>query len=97
MDGDHHDNNHGDDDDDDNDNDDSEKLDKPAKSPKESEAKFEDITDGLKELDMDHYDDEDEGILISLNSFFFLLLCRFFGKTWGRNLLVLCHIFQYYL
>lgn len=29
------------------------------------------ISDGLRELDMDHYDDEDEGI----NSFFF------FGKT----------------
>ncbi|KAI4308454.1 hypothetical protein L6164_031531 [Bauhinia variegata] len=30
-----------------------------GKKPKD---KFDDITDGLKELDMDHYDDEDEGV-----------------------------------
>lgn len=30
---------------------------------KNSMTKFDDITDGLKELDMDHYDEEDEGIL----------------------------------
>ncbi|KAF2285004.1 hypothetical protein GH714_034587 [Hevea brasiliensis] len=29
---------------------------------KNSVTKFDDITDGLKELDMDHYDEEDEGI-----------------------------------
>uniref|UniRef100_A0A2C9UUK8 Uncharacterized protein n=1 Tax=Manihot esculenta TaxID=3983 RepID=A0A2C9UUK8_MANES len=29
---------------------------------KNSMTKFDDITDGLKELDMDHYDEEDEGI-----------------------------------
>ncbi|KAJ0097530.1 hypothetical protein Patl1_28209 [Pistacia atlantica] len=31
-------------------------------SKKNSEAKLDDIADGLKELDMDHYDDEDEGV-----------------------------------
>ncbi|PON75680.1 Guanine nucleotide-binding protein, beta subunit [Parasponia andersonii] len=58
---DQYDNNHGVDDDDN--DDDGEKLDKPAKSSKdaESEAHFEHITNGLKELDMDHYDDEDDG------------------------------------
>ncbi|KAH7519987.1 hypothetical protein FEM48_Zijuj08G0095800 [Ziziphus jujuba var. spinosa] len=37
-----------------------------AKSSKAamSDAKFNDITDGLRELDMDNYDDEDEGIEI---------------------------------
>lgn len=68
MDGDHNDNHRSDDDDDDEEEDDIEKLDKPAKSSQdaESEAKFQDITDGLKELDMDHYDDEDDGIFYFL-------------------------------
>lgn len=35
-------------------------LGKTSKS-KNSGDKFDDITDGLKELDMDNYDDEDEG------------------------------------
>lgn len=35
-------------------------LGKTSKS-KNSGTKFDDITDGLKELDMDHYDDEDDG------------------------------------
>lgn len=29
-----------------------------------SETKYDDIAEGLKELDMDHYDDEDDGMLI---------------------------------
>lgn len=33
-----------------------------GKTPKNSGTSFLDITDGLKELDMDHYDDEDDGI-----------------------------------
>ncbi|KAH7569531.1 hypothetical protein JRO89_XS06G0180100 [Xanthoceras sorbifolium] len=36
-------------------------LGKTSKS-KNSGTKFDDIADGLKELDMDHYDDEDEGV-----------------------------------
>lgn len=36
-----------------------------GKTPKNSGTSFLDITDGLKELDMDHYDDEDDGISIS--------------------------------
>ncbi|KAI9160214.1 hypothetical protein LWI28_006238 [Acer negundo] len=36
-------------------------LGKTSKS-KKPRTKFDDIADGLKELDMDHYDDEDEGI-----------------------------------
>ncbi|KAM6554390.1 hypothetical protein CsatB_015152 [Cannabis sativa] len=68
MDGDRNDSNHGGDDDDDNnieEDDEREKLDnKSTKTSKDSdsEAKFNDITDGLKELDMDNYDDEDDGI-----------------------------------
>ncbi|ESR34434.1 WD REPEATS REGION domain-containing protein [Citrus sinensis] len=38
-------------------------LGKTSKS-KNSGTKFDDITDGLKELDMDHYDDEDDGVEI---------------------------------
>lgn len=30
----------------------------------ESGTKFDDITDGLRELDMEHYDDEEDGISI---------------------------------
>ena len=33
-----------------------------GKTPKNSGTSFMDITDGLKELDMDNYDDEDAGI-----------------------------------
>lgn len=36
-------------------------LGKSSKNNK-SAAKFDDITDGLKELDMDNYDEEDEGM-----------------------------------
>lgn len=39
-------------------------LGKSSESTK-SETKYDDIAEGLKELDMDHYDDEDDGILIS--------------------------------
>lgn len=38
-------------------------LGKSSESTK-SETKYDDIADGLKELDMDNYDDEDDGILI---------------------------------
>lgn len=48
-------------------------LGKTSKS-KNSGTKFEDITDGLKELDMDHYDDEDEG---SFNGQFFNFMLLF--------------------
>lgn len=42
-----------------------------AKSSKAavSDAKFNDITDGLRELDMDNYDDEDEGIFLFASRF----------------------------
>lgn len=35
-----------------------------GRAPKVTEpgAKFDDIADGLRELDMEHYDDEDDGI-----------------------------------
>lgn len=36
-----------------------------GKTPNNSGTGFLDITDGLKELDMDHYDDEDAGISIA--------------------------------
>lgn len=39
-------------------------LGKSSKS-KSSGTKLDDIADGLKELDMDRYDDEDEGIFIA--------------------------------
>lgn len=35
---------------------------------------LEDVADGLKELDMDHYDEEDDGILLALFLIIFLYL-----------------------
>ena len=45
-----------------------------GKTPKNSGTSFMDITDGLKELDMDNYDDEDAGTYKS-NSLVLLCVC----------------------
>ena len=62
MDDHHHDDDNNDDEDrpdDDSDGDEPGKK-SSSKGAESSEAKFDDIAEGLKELDMEHYDDEDD-------------------------------------
>ena len=47
-------------------------LGKTSKS--KSGTQLEDLTDGLKELDMEHYDEEDDGISAWMIYWFYLLL-----------------------
>lgn len=56
-------------------------LGKASKS--KNSARFDDIADGLKELDMDHYDDEDEGASVFNFIYFSLVLFDVFERIKG--------------
>lgn len=51
-----------------------------------SATKFDDIADGLKELDMERYDDEDEGIL-GMYLLLFLFYCSLCWSSWCLGLI----------